>query len=81
MSEEYKSTPLKVSVHRPGHDPVYGDGVTHIEITDEGAGAFITMTQPTGDTPNEFRFDIEELEAVTKAARNLINNQPKVNAS
>jgi hypothetical protein len=63
------ATPLSVSVHYEHLHPVYGEGVTVVSVGDEAAGEFITLTQNDDCT---LKFDLEELEAVLKAARSLM---------
>jgi len=65
---EYKITPIAVSVHRKSESPIFGEGVTNIRIDDEGGGMFLVISQED----KEIRCDIEELELILSAARELI---------
>ena len=40
IKHKFKSVPIKVSVHLEGRDPIFGDGVTHISIENDGSGPF-----------------------------------------
>ena len=64
-------TPLKVSVHRRGDNPVYGERVIKVTVDDEGGGPFIVLESNEG-MEDGLRIDMDELEAVTAAARKLI---------
>ena len=73
-----KVTPIAVSVHRDEDNPVFGEGATHVSIDDDAGGPFIVLEQQADALAiGKLRFDIEELEAVTKAARALFDQQPK----
>lgn len=48
---------------------LYGDRSTIIEITDEGGGEFITVTQPDGAA--EIRIDADEWPAIRRAIDKL----------
>jgi hypothetical protein len=64
-------TPMKISIHQAGKNPVYGEGNTFVEIEDEGAGPFVKITQDDA-IDNVLRFDLEELQAVIEVARDLV---------
>ena len=64
-------TPLKVSVHRRGDNPVYGKRAIKVTVEDEGGGPFIVLDSNEG-MKDGLRIDMDELEAVTAAARKLI---------
>lgn len=57
-----KSTITKISVSSETSEPI------NIEVVDEGAGAFIILSQDSG----EVRINPEELKAVFSAARRLL---------
>ena len=61
-------TPLKVSVHLKGVNPVYS--ATKVTVDDEGGGPFIVLDLEGME--DGLRIDMDELEAVTSAARKLI---------
>jgi hypothetical protein len=75
---KYVVTPIAVSVHSPAESPIFGEGCTHIRVEDEGGDAFLVIARDgeRDEGKGEFRFDLEELEAVTQAARALIQAQP-----
>tara|TARA_R110000868_G_scaffold302679_2_gene563238 strand:- start:7828 stop:8067 length:240 start_codon:yes stop_codon:yes gene_type:complete len=74
---KYKSTVIRISTHPENVNPVYGEGVTHVCIQDEGAGPFITLTQEGEDKLECIQTDIEELELITAEAKKLIGQYPK----
>jgi hypothetical protein len=74
---KYKTTITTVSIHSENVNPVYGEGVTHLCIQDEGAGPFITLTQVGEDKSDCIRIDMEELELITAEAKKLIGQFPK----
>lgn len=69
-------TPLMVSVHRTGDNPVYGEGAIKVTVEDEGGGPFIVLESNDG-MEDGLRIDMDELEAVTAAARKLISGVEK----
>ena len=64
-------TPLKVSVHRRGDNPVYSERAITVTVDDEGGGPFIVLDATEG-LEDGLRIDMDELEVVTAAARKLI---------
>ena len=38
-----KITPIKYSIHSDNVSPVFGEGVVHVEIVDEGAGEYLRL--------------------------------------
>lgn len=80
-ARKLRATPICVSVHRDGESPVYGEGATHVQIEDEGGGAFVVLRQ-FGDHDNagEMRFDIDELLVVAREAARLARTYEKVAA-
>ncbi len=69
-------TPLMVSVHRKGCNPVYGEGAIKVTVDDEGGGPFIVLESNEG-MKDGLRIDMDELDAVTAAARKLISGVDK----
>ena len=65
-------TPLQVSVHRRGDNPVYSERSIKVTVDDEGGGPFIVLDSNEG-MKDGLRIDMDELEAVTAAARQLIS--------
>ena len=64
-------TPLTVSVHRKGDNPVYSERAIKVTVDDEGGGPFIVLDS-NEEMKDGLRIDMDELEAVTAAARQLI---------
>ena len=81
-TDQYLETVLKVAIHRKDKNPVFGESVTYVEITNEAAGPYIIISQrdtvePSADFPNtRLKFDLTELEQVCTCARRLIANYP-----
>ena len=69
-------TPLMVSVHRKGDNPVYSEGAIKVTVEDEGGGPFIVLESNEGNEDG-LRIDMDELDAVTAAARKLISGVDK----
>ena len=74
---KYKSTIIKISIHPENLNPVYGEGVTHLCIEDEGGGPFLALSQEGEDKLECVRIDLEELEMITAEAKKLIGQFPK----
>ena len=74
---KYKSTIIKISIHPENVHPVYGEGVTHVCIQDEGAGPFLALSQVGEEKLECVRVDMEELEMITAEAKKLIGQYPK----
>ena len=73
------TTPLVVAIHREKDSPVFGESTTHVCIADEAGGPFIVLKQfrSGAEGEQEMRFDLDELEAIVKAALSLMKAQPK----
>lgn len=67
-----ETTTLTVAVHRKGQNPVYGEGVTRVSVTDEAAGPFIEVRQVVESDEDCLRLDLDELEKVVEVARELV---------
>jgi hypothetical protein len=74
---KYKSTIIRIAIHPENVNPVYGEGVTHVCIQDEGAGPFLELSQEGEDKLECIQTDIEELELITAEAKKLIGQFPK----
>ena len=71
------TTPLTYAVHNETDSPVFGESTTHVSVDDEAGGPFIVLKQdyePLGE--QKLRLDLDELIAVTEAAKKLIGEQP-----
>lgn len=70
----HHTTILRVAVHTSQQNPDHGEGVTHIAIEDEGAGAYLVISQPVpmGPQENGISLDLSELDAVHAAAHKLM---------
>ena len=47
MTTQRLITMMKAAVHPNTENPVFGDGVIYVEVHDDAAGAFVTLSQPT----------------------------------
>ena len=74
---KYANTTLKVAVHLPNDNPVFGINTTHVEVCDEAGGGYLILTQFPDEGTAAIKVDIEELEEITKVARQLIDNYDK----
>ena len=74
---KYKSTIIRIAIHPEYVNPVYGEGVTHVHIQDEGAGPFFTLSQVGEEKLKCIKTDIEELELIAAEAKKLIGQFPK----
>ena len=74
---KYKATIIRIAIHPENLNPVYGKGVTHVHIQDEGAGPFLALSQEGDEKFECIQTDIEELELITAEAKKLIGQFPK----
>ena len=61
------------AIHRPGINPVFGEGVTHVSLADEAAGFFIEVQQIAGNGEQCLRLDADELDMLVVAGKKLLN--------
>ena len=74
---KYSKTILMVSIHRQDENPVFGEGATHINIEDDAAGPYISITQTMeGLDVGQIKIDgIDELDLIVNAAKDLLNQK------
>ena len=71
---KYETTILQVAVHREDVNPIFGEGVTYVQVDDEAGGPFLLIEQKDDDTRNgTIRIDYEEFLAVAEAAKMLMH--------
>ena len=74
---KYATTILKVSVHREGVNPVFGEGNTYVKVEDEAGGPFLVIEQDDSDHHvtglNQIRLEYEELQQVAEAGKMLMH--------
>ena len=64
---EYQTITAKLIV-KPVRDDIFSEMSTHIELEDEGAGAYVVVTQPGGRTDKSgISIDAKEWPAIRKA--------------
>lgn len=74
------TTPIAYAVHVHGTSAVFDDSVTKVMVDDDAAGPYIVLQQMgrEANKAGEVRLDMDELEAVVRAARRLIRAQPEI---
>lgn len=85
MEEEQKDeiliTATELTVHRRSISPVFGVGIVHVRLDDEGGGTFITLKQMGDGLPedgyNTIKIDFEEIEHIVKAVKMLKDGTKK----
>jgi hypothetical protein len=50
---KFKTTTLKVAVHREDVNPVFGEGVTFVSVDDEAGGPFLVIEQHDDDVKTQ----------------------------
>lgn len=63
-------TITQFSIHRKNENPIYGEDVIRVNLEDEAAGFFITLSQPTN---TDMRITIEELELIAQEAKKMVD--------
>ena len=63
-----KTTVMKIAIHTEDKNPVYDEGVLYLELADEGAGAFLELSQGG----NSISIDPEEFDVIAAAAKQLM---------
>ena len=63
-----KTTVMKIAIHTEDKNPVYDEGVLYLELVDEGAGAFLELSQGK----NNVAIDPEEFDVIAAAAKQLM---------
>ena len=72
MTIKYNMTPLTISVHPEGHNPVFAETATRVSIDDLGGGPFLAIEQSRDDTDNgKIIIDFEEFDAIIDAVKLL----------
>ena len=77
---DYAMTISEIIIHRVNSNYAYGDGSITVRIEDEGGGSFITLAQDDS-VSSAVRIDLEELDLIVKAARQLMGQNPIANAA
>lgn len=72
MTIKYNMTPLTISVHPEGHNPVFSETATRVSIDDLGGGPFLAITQSRDDVDNgKVIIDFDEFDAIIDAVKLL----------
>ena len=69
-----KTSCIKKAIYIDGNNPISGDVEVLVSVEDEGCGAFIVI-ETVGDDNDDcgkIRIDLDELEAVLVAAREMM---------
>jgi hypothetical protein len=81
QEENILVTMTELTVHRKDKSPVFGEGVIHVRLDDEGAGPFVVLRQmkesKEEDCYSNVKMDFEELEHVVKAVKMLHDSSKK----
>lgn len=73
MSKELVITTTKMSIHREGDNPVYGESVIEVELDDECGGPFLVIRSLQDNLEhNTIRLEYEEIQKVLEVASRLI---------
>ena len=70
------TTPIAVSVHRAGDNPLFGESAIRVALDDEAGGPFLVLSNTDPSADGGTRVDLCELEAVLVAARQLVAGYP-----
>ena len=72
MAIKYNMTPLTISVHPEGHNPVFSETATRVSIDDLGGGPFLAIEQSRDDADNgKVVIDFDEFDAIIGAVKLL----------
>lgn len=72
---KYLTKPISVSTFLDGDNPVFGESVITVTVIDEAAGPFIELeSMNPHDKEGKIRADIEQLEVILSAARELMKH-------
>lgn len=75
-------TTTELTVHLKDKSPVFGEGVIHVRLDDEGAGPFVVLRQMKDSTEDDgysnIKMDFEELEHIIKAVKMLQDSCKKL---
>lgn len=75
--QSHRATVIAASIHRRSENPIFGEGVTHVTIADEGAGAFLRLCQfDESQRSGEVVIDIDELDLIRDVGRKMIEELP-----
>lgn len=74
----YRTTPIAVAIHVDDESPIFGEQTIQVWIDNEAAGPLVVLKQigHNSSKPGTIWLDIEQLETVTRAARELSDAQP-----
>jgi len=72
MSDKPITTPIKYAIHGAGVNPIFGDGVIHVEVDDIGGGPFIVLTAADDRSDGGIAINLDELELAAKLGRQMV---------
>ena len=74
---KYQTTILQVAIHSENANPIFGEGVTHVKVDDEGGGPFIIIEQDDSEFHqkgmNQIRLDYDELQEIQEVIKMLMH--------
>lgn len=66
-------TITRIAIHEEGDNPVFGEGVVRVCLSDESAGMFITLDNPDATSP--IKVTAELLAEIVKAADLMLSQK------
>lgn len=72
MNVELRTIATAYSVFREGDNPLLGETATRVRLDDEASGLIVLEQMHEDIKPGQLTFDLDELEAVLVAARQLM---------
>ena len=60
MNSYIKTVPVAYSIYKDGDNPVFGNSVTKVEIEDDAAGPYITISQCNDDHEGSIKLEFDE---------------------
>ena len=70
---KYAVTPIAVSIHHQGENPIYSEFSLHLSIDDECGGPFLKIEISQDEPiPNTVRLDFEELALIERESNKML---------
>ena len=66
----YKTTVIAISLHPKGVNPIFGEGVIHMNIDDDAAGGFLVLNQ---DSATDIKVTAEELQILADEGKKMLD--------
>jgi len=66
-------TPISFAIHRQSENLIYGEGILHVSLADDGGDRHLLITQLDDDPdPGVIRLNPEEVLALARSAQHLM---------